>query len=81
MDKGPTISNTTESALWKEGQGAWENHPIKFKSWVYSQCIIGIKKKKEIGIKQLLARADIVIFVYEVKLNKKQTARVVYKQK
>lgn len=38
------------------------------------------RQKKRVKIKHLLAGAHIVIFVYEVKFNKMQTASVVYKQ-
>ena len=71
MDKCPTTPNTNQLS-------GWGGHPINFKSWVYSQCIIGMKK---IRIKQLLAGAHVVIFVYEVKFNKKKKpVSVVYKQ-
>lgn len=75
---GPTISNTHTrgTSSFPEGLGK-RNHSINFMSWVYSQCIIGIKKIK---IKLLLAGAHKVIFVCEVKFNKKQTASVAYQQ-
>lgn len=69
--------HTDEPSAPQRGWGE-KKYPIKFKSWVYSRCIIG--KKKRVKIKHLLAGAHIVIFVYEVKFNKMQTASVVYKQ-